>query len=119
VRPVVVTAGTSPARIRDELSRVADVIVAGETSVDFAAAVSALADRGLTRIHCEGGPSLFASLLAADVIDELCLTVSPLLVAGEAGRISSGDIPEPRDMTLAGVLRSESMLLLRYLRDRS
>jgi riboflavin biosynthesis pyrimidine reductase len=80
--------------------------------------VTALSERRLTRIHCEGGPSLFGSLLAADVVDELCLTVSPLLVGGDSPRIANGEVAEPRGMTLAGILRSESTLLLRYLRDR-
>ena len=119
VRPVIVTMASAPRKAFDALCRVADVIEAGEDELDAKAAVAALADRGLARIHCEGGPSLFASLLAADVVDELCLTVSPLLTAGAAGRITAGDIPKPRAMSLAGLLRSESTLLLRYLLDRS
>jgi riboflavin-specific deaminase-like protein len=119
IKPVLITSAAAPKKALDALSEVADVVVVGEASVDLTAAVSALEDRGLTRIHCEGGPTLFASLLAADLVDELCLTVSPLLVAGDARRITRGDIPQPRNMDLAGVLRSERMLLLRYLRDRT
>jgi riboflavin biosynthesis pyrimidine reductase len=87
--------------------------------VDPALMVSALAERGLTRIHCEGGPSLFGSLLAADVVDELCLTVSPLLAGGDSGRIAKGAVFDPRTMSLAGILHSGDTLLLRYLRNRS
>jgi riboflavin biosynthesis pyrimidine reductase len=119
VKPIVVTCGSAPKKAMEALTEVADVIVAGDKDVDFAAAMAVLIERGLTRIHCEGGPSLFASLLAADVVDELCLTVSPVLVAGGAGRIATGEVPRPRDMALVGILRSDSMLLLRYLRDRS
>ena len=53
--------------------------------VDLAAAVGALRARGLGRVLSEGGPTLFASLLAAGLVDELFLTVSPLL----AGRGSN------------------------------
>jgi riboflavin biosynthesis pyrimidine reductase len=116
VRPLVFTVESAPES--GALSKVADVIVCGETSVDPGLMVAALAERGHGRIHCEGGPTLFGSLLAADVVDELCLTVSPLLAGGTAGRIDRGDLPEARGMTLTGILRSGDTLLLRYLRDR-
>ncbi|MCS0498821.1 pyrimidine reductase family protein [Protaetiibacter mangrovi] len=111
-RPVVVTtAGHSVERFTD----VADVIEAGSGDrIDPDAAVVALHSRGLTRILCEGGPSLFGALLAADLVDELCVTVAPTLEAGDARRISAGELPEPRSMRLAHVLRSGSTLLLRY-----
>ncbi|MCU1410122.1 MAG: pyrimidine reductase family protein [Rhodoglobus sp.] len=108
VRPIVVsTAGASG----DRFSQVADVIEA-----DLPAALEQLRARGLTRILCEGGPSLFGSLLAADAVDELCLTVSPSLEAGDAPRISHGDVLSARGMRLAHVLRSGDTLLLRYVR---
>ena len=59
-----------------------------------------------------------SALLAADVVDELCLTVSPLIVGGDSGRIAKGAVPEPRAMSLAGILQSENTLLLRYVRAR-
>jgi riboflavin biosynthesis pyrimidine reductase len=117
VRPLVLT--STSARPNAALAKVADIVVCGSTAVDPVAMVSAFAERQLTRIHCEGGPSLFGSLLAADVVDELCLTVSPLLVGGESGRITTGVVPDPRTMSLAGILRSEDTLLLRYVRARS
>jgi riboflavin biosynthesis pyrimidine reductase len=116
VRPLIITSGSAPAN--EALGRVADIMVCGAKTVDPVAMVTALAERQLTRIHCEGGPSLFGSLLAADVVDELCVTVSPLLVGGDSGRIVKGDVPNPRAMTLAGILRSDDTLLLRYLRAR-
>ncbi|WP_298989217.1 dihydrofolate reductase family protein [uncultured Pseudokineococcus sp.] len=66
------------------------VVVAGDDDVDLAAAVAALADRGLTRVLCEGGPSLLRDVVAAGLLDELCLTTSPLLAAGEAPRALLG-----------------------------
>lgn len=114
VRPIVVTregvAGGS------ELEQVADVIRAGAEHVDLAAALAQLRDRGLTRILCEGGPSLFGSLLAIDAVDELCVTVAPTLEAGDGPRIAHGELPAARAMTLAHVLRSGDTLLLRYRR---
>ncbi len=66
------------------------VIVAGDASVDLAAAVDALAVRGLRRILCEGGPHLMRDLTASGRLDELCLTLAPTLVAGDRPRITAG-----------------------------
>jgi len=116
VRPIILTVASAPPERRERLEHLADIVVCGEDQVDAAQLVAALVERGLTRIHCEGGPQLFGTLLAADAVDELCLTVSPQLVGGGAGRIVSGELPDVRGLTLAGVLRSESTLLLRYVR---
>jgi riboflavin biosynthesis pyrimidine reductase len=116
VRPLVIT--SESALPNEALAKVADIVVCGSKTVDPVEMVSTLAERRLTRIHCEGGPSLFGSLLAADVVDELCLTVSPLLAGGDSGRIVKGAVPEPRGMSLVGILRSGDALLLRYLRNR-
>jgi len=67
-----------------------NVIVEGDASVDLAAALDALAVRGLCRILCEGGPHLMRDLTAAGRLDELCLTLAPTLVAGDHPRITAG-----------------------------
>jgi riboflavin biosynthesis pyrimidine reductase len=118
VRPVVVTTGSSPERRRADLAEVAEVIVCGEDALDVGRMREALADQGLARIHCEGGPGLLGALLAADAVDELCLTLSPSLEGGDAGRIARGALPSPREQRLAHVLASGDTLLLRYLRQR-
>ena len=116
VRPIVVTTASSPTDKRDALARVADVLVCGEDTLDVEALRTQLVERGLTQIHCEGGPSLFGALTAAGAVDELCLTVSPRLEAGDSPRIASGTLSEPQNMELGHVLRSDSALLLRYVR---
>ena len=89
--PIVLTTGANPsldelrARIGADHVVVADGGVPG--SVDPRAVVAALADRGLVRVLAEGGPTLLAQLLDADLLDELCLTWSPQLVGGPSGRI--------------------------------
>ncbi len=113
VRPIVLTTDRAPGTER--FDDVADVVLAGTAHVDPAVAVAALRERGLRHVLCEGGPSLFGSFLEADAVDELCITIAPSLVAGDARRISHGDAP-PRDMRLATVLRSGETLLLRYAR---
>ena len=66
------------------------VIVAGEDDVDPILAVAQLAARGLPRILVEGGPSLLGRFESSARLDELCLTISPLLVAGDGPRIAHG-----------------------------
>jgi riboflavin biosynthesis pyrimidine reductase len=119
VRPIVITIGTSSPDRRAALSAVAEVIVCGDTALDAPLMVAELARRGLRRIHSEGGPTLFGTLLTADVVDELSITVSPLLEGGPAPRIVAGGLPHDRRMRLASVLASGDTLLLRYERDRS
>ncbi len=95
----------------------ADVVVTGDERVDLRAALSALDARGLRRIGCEGGPTLFGSLIEEDLVDELCLTLSPLLAGGDAGRIAADTgAAKPRQMRLRSALHAESLLLLRYAR---
>jgi riboflavin biosynthesis pyrimidine reductase len=117
-RPVVLTHAGSPGDRRRELSTVADVVVAGTDRVDLAAALDALAGRGLTQVLCEGGPHLFGGLVAADLVDEMCLTVSPVLEGGDAGRATTGSAQATRPMRLAHAITAGDMVMLRYLRTR-
>lgn len=113
---LVVTCQAAPAARRRALDEVAEVVVAGDARVDLAAALDALCARGLPHVLCEGGPRLLAQLVTAGRLDELCLTVSPLLVAGTAPRVLTGPaLPSPAQVELAGVLQDEDYLYLRYL----
>jgi riboflavin biosynthesis pyrimidine reductase len=116
-RAIVITHGRAPAARLRELADRADVIVAGDEQVDFVAALAALRDRGHVRILSEGGPSLFGQMLAEDVVDELCLSLTPLLAGTGAGRITAG-APLPVDVTprlaLTGLLEEDGALFLRY-----
>lgn len=67
-------------------------------------------------VLCEGGPSLNGQLLAGDLIDELCLTVSPTLVGGHSSRVMTSAAATPSDFDLAHVLEADGLLFLRYLR---
>lgn len=116
VRPIVVTSARAPAEALARFEKVAEVVVAGSEGVDLSETVAALHGRGLRNVLCEGGPTLFGSLLAVDAVDELFLTVSPVLEAGDALRIATGELAEPRPLELASVLASGSTLLLRYAR---
>jgi riboflavin biosynthesis pyrimidine reductase len=114
VRPIIVTReGAEPG----PLAEVADVVAAGAERVDLAGAVAGLHARGLRHILSEGGPRLFGSLTAAGLVDELCLTVSPLLAGPGATRITAGPaIDTPASLTLRHVLFDDGLLFLRHSR---
>ncbi|MER5390570.1 pyrimidine reductase family protein [Saccharopolyspora sp. NPDC002686] len=120
VPPIVLTTEAAPAQRRAELADAgADVVVTGDEDVDLLAALAALDERGLRRIGCEGGPTLFGSLIDQDLVDELCLTLSPMLTSGDAGRIAAGTgLGSAHRMRLESVLHAESLLFARYARMR-
>lgn len=114
-RTIVITSDSSPLRRRAELARHAVVVVCGGQSVDLVAAAAVLRERGLRRVHCEGGPQLLATALAAGIVNELCLTLAPMLTGPGAGRIVAGlELPHPAPMSLRHVLEEDGYLFLRY-----
>nr|WP_231116122.1 pyrimidine reductase family protein [Motilibacter rhizosphaerae] len=114
-RSLVVTCAAAGEERLAAAAEVADVVVAGDDGVDLRRAVDALAERGLRRVLCEGGPGVLAQAVAAGVVDELCLTLSPQLAAGSASRILAGPALDPAvRFRLASVLQEQDELLLRY-----
>jgi riboflavin biosynthesis pyrimidine reductase len=114
---IVITTSSVPLAVRDRLAKHADVVVAGSVAVDMAAAVRALHDRGHSHILAEGGPGILGQLVAAGQLDELCLTIGPLLAGPGAPRILTGSpIPQPLPLALAHVLEADGFLLCRYRR---
>jgi riboflavin biosynthesis pyrimidine reductase len=115
--PYVVTSADCPrlTALRDELGE-NHVLVAGDTDVDLPIALDLLADRGLTRVLAEGGPRLLADLLTADLVDELCLSTSPLVVAGPGLRPvhASGWLTPVLAAHPQHLLHHEGMLLGRW-----
>lgn len=119
--PIVLTSDASPLAWRKEMADAgADVVVAGEDRVEMPLALAELGDRGLLRVCCEGGPMLFGDLVAAGLVDQLCLTVAPKLAGAGAVRIATGlPAAEPVDLSLESVLADEGFLMLRYRRAAS
>jgi riboflavin biosynthesis pyrimidine reductase len=110
---LVITCKAAPlARLR-ALAGDERVVLAGEDRVDPVRAVAALADRGLRRVLVEGGPTLLGAVAAAGVLDELCLTWSPLVVGGDGPRIAHGGPAELR-LRAAHLLESGGLLLGRW-----
>ena len=114
-RTIVITCAGSPSHQRAAAARVADVIVAGDMAVDLAEALGALRDRGLGQVLCEGGPHLLGQLAAEGLLDELCLTVTPVLAGPGPTRVIAGAPFPARPMTLAHVLTEDGALFCRYV----
>jgi riboflavin biosynthesis pyrimidine reductase len=117
IRPIVLTCETAPAHRRDALAPVADVLVFGEREVDLPGALDVLRRTGLPQILSEGGPQLLGRLTAHDLVDELCLSLSPQLVGPGPGRITAGPpTGAARHLRLTNALRAGDLLILRYTR---
>lgn len=115
-RTIVLTCEAAPRERRAALAKVADVAICGAERVDPALARAALEERGLTRILSEGGPIAFAQLALAGVVDELCLSVTPMLVGPGPSRIIAGAAlwTTPLRLRLAGLLEEDGAVFLRY-----
>ena len=115
-------AKADPERMRAARAAGAEVVVTGEdAAVDPATAVRALAERGLTRLLTEGGPRLLAQFAVAGVVDELCVSIAPLVTAGAAPRIMNGPgLETPEHFRLALLMEEDGFLFSRYVRaDRA
>ncbi|MDL5204411.1 pyrimidine reductase family protein [Streptomyces sp. ALI-76-A] len=116
---ILTGAAAPPDRIAAAQQAGVRVVTAGDgVGVEPARAVRALAELGHTRLLTEGGPRLLGQLVAAGVLDELCLTVAPMLTAGDAQRIAGGPpVAVPQRFVLASLLEEEGFLFGRYRRS--
>ncbi len=117
--PIIVTTMDAPLLRLATVHELVDVIEVGRGAVDLREAVAALAERGLMRILCEGGPRLLGQLAAAGLVDEFCVTISPALaVRPDAPRIMSWSRGhhEPLPLRLTEVMEEDGHLFTRYHR---
>ncbi|MFG3265170.1 MULTISPECIES: pyrimidine reductase family protein [Streptomyces] len=113
---ILTGAAAAPDRVAAAEKAGARVVTAGDgMGVEPARAVRALAGLGHTRLLTEGGPRLLGQVVAAGVLDELCLTVSPMLTAGGAQRIAGGPaVAVPQRFALVSLLEEDGFLYSRY-----
>ncbi|MFD3685856.1 pyrimidine reductase family protein [Nocardiopsis sp. NPDC058631] len=126
-RTLVFTTRNAPRERRRRVGRYADVVEVDGESVTPAHVVDGLAERGMHRVLTEGGPHLLAGFLAAGLLDELCLTLSPHLLGPGSPRIVAGGALAPgapetgsqpsTPVRIAHLLESEGNLFARYVRD--
>jgi riboflavin biosynthesis pyrimidine reductase len=105
---IITTAGKSA----DDLVPLRDagitVLEAEGSALDLAHIVDQLAGTGFQRLLCEGGPRLHNDLLAAGMLDEVCLTLAPVVVGGQGLRSTSGAaLPLPSAFRLHHALYAE------------
>jgi riboflavin biosynthesis pyrimidine reductase len=119
-RPLVLCAAVAPPARRVALDKVADVVECGDQRVELGRALDALAERGLTRVLCEGGPTLLSTLIHDDLLDELCLSQA-LVLAGPARRsLAAGTaFAAAVPLRLGHLLLGDSVLVGRWELDRA
>jgi len=108
---VVVSMDAEPYRI-EELSRKASVIVCGDDEVDVVKLMDELYKRGIKRVLLEGGGHLNKSMLEANLIDEIYVSIAPVVI-GDGVNLVEGVMDE-RKLTLAGIRQIGDMVVLKY-----
>lgn len=98
---------------RDEIGE-ENVYVTGTAEVDLSALLDRLHEEGMRHVLCEGGPTLLGSLLEAGVVDELCHTITPKLLAGDGRRIVTGP-PTDVPVSLGSLIEHDGTLLGRWM----
>lgn len=121
VAPLILTASDTVDDARGRLGAVAEVIDASGSDparVDPSTALGVLAERRLFRVLTEGGPGLLGLLIDNGLLDELCLTVAPVLVGGQARRIATSPGQAHTRMRPSHLLTDdEGYLYTRYVRS--
>jgi riboflavin biosynthesis pyrimidine reductase len=116
---LLVTSAESAARHHHAGDQACGVLIAGEKSVDVPRAVALLADHGLQRILCEGGPTLLDELVETDAVEEICVTLAPKLAANQPmGHRPQppSRMPVPTALRLAHALVYDDYLFTKYCR---
>jgi riboflavin biosynthesis pyrimidine reductase len=111
---ILVTCESADAERRAALTAAGVVVlVCGEDDVDLPLALDRLAGLGHEQVLCEGGPALLHAALAADVVDELDLSISPSLV-GAGPRLLESALPDAVRSDLRQLLEEDGTLFARY-----
>ena len=115
-RPLVVTTEDAEPGGLARAAEVAQVVVSGRRQVDLGLALARLHESGHRTVLVEGGPGINAQLVRGGLVDELCLTLAPRLVAGRGPRILSGDeLDRPLDLEVLHLLEEDDFLFYRLL----
>jgi riboflavin-specific deaminase-like protein len=122
--PIVIFSTTAmPAKKQTALAPKADLWLHESKTVNLAAMLATLrAEYGVKRLVCEGGAQVFRSLLTADLIDELHVTLCPRIFGGVKAPTLTGVAGSflPRSVSLAlrdrQVIGEECFLRYRVVR---
>jgi len=113
-RPIVFTTEDGYEAAGPAATEVAELVVAGDDTVGPLPVLEDLHARGWRSVLLEGGPTLNADFVHAGLLDELCLTLSPRMVAGDGPRVLAGaELPQALDLDLVHLLEEDGFLFLR------
>jgi riboflavin biosynthesis pyrimidine reductase len=113
---VVITCADAPPDRLEVARQAADVLIAGQDRVEPAEAMRRLGELGHRMVLCEGGPTWLGEVVAADLLDELCLTIAPMM-GGDPLPVSVSPVGAPLTrFALQHVLTDGDTLFLRYER---
>ena len=115
-RPLVYTVESADSTRRAALAEVAEVVTVGTDDVDMTAMAEHLYGIGARTVLVEGGPVINGQFLDAGLVDELNLTLAPVMAGGASHRLTHGARPGDHEMTLAHLWTADSVLLARYVR---
>lgn len=118
--PIVFTTEDADVERRDAAEASAEVRIAGRGRVDVRRVLSHLRAAGVGIVVSEGGPSLNAALVEADVVDEWCVTLASAVAGGDSPRMVSGApaISPPQELELRSLLTHDGALFGRWTRRR-
>ncbi|NLG56270.1 MAG: pyrimidine reductase family protein [Rhodococcus sp.] len=118
VAPLVITSNRAdPDKVAALTAAGARIAVAGDTTVTTAGLLEILADHQFHRVLCEGGPTLVGQLASDSAVDDVCLTTSPHLVAGESRTFTGGAPGTTMAMSPAHILvDDDGTILTRWVR---
>lgn len=121
VPPLIMTSRDAVDDARGRFGSMAEVIDASSTHtdrVDLAVVLKTFAERQLLRVLSEGGPGMISLLIEHGLLDELCVTIAPILVGGRARRIATGEGEAHTRMRRSHLLTDdEGYLYTRYVKD--
>ena len=113
--PLILTGTNADPAALARVPGTCEVVTLAGDSVNAAAVLDAMEERGLRRIVCEGGPTLLHELVSADLLDEADITVSPVFTGTNTSPHTPG-LRGVAEFELAQVLTADGFLMARYLR---
>ncbi len=117
--PLNYTKSESLEKNSSQFASSSEIIDFPEEELTVSKVVHDLSNQDAKIVVCEGGPSLNAHLLANDLIDEFCLSVSPRAVGGEdPSPFLNKPVDSPVELSLDRILLEEEFLFCRYLTVR-